>query len=86
MARHQEDAERLVATGAAYRDFTDQGETVERDREVAGASFRFDRALAQLSPEAEGEKMAQGIPYAIRFRCRIWHGVELPRGARTHRI
>jgi glutamyl-tRNA synthetase len=38
VARHQRDAERLVSTGAAYRDFTDPAD-LERDREAAGAGY-----------------------------------------------
>ena len=70
IARHQADAERLVATGAAYRDFTSQVELdAERTAiEATGGSFRFDRARALLTPEAEAEKLARGDTYAIRFK------------------
>jgi glutamyl-tRNA synthetase len=70
IARHQADAERLVATGAAYRDFTSQAE-LDADRaavEAEGGSFRFDRSRALLTPEAEAEKLARGDAYAIRFK------------------
>ena len=73
IARHQADAERLVATGAAYRDFTSQAELdAERSAtEAIGGSFRFDRTRALLTPEAEAEKLARGEPYAIRFKVPI---------------
>lgn len=70
IARHVADAERLVTTGAAYRDFTTQAELdAERNAvEGAGGNFRFDRGRALLSPQQEAEKLARGDSYAIRFK------------------
>lgn len=69
-ARHRTDAERLVASGAAYLDFTTVAE-LERLRADADARkepFRFDRRLASWSPEEIAAKRAAGEPYTIRFR------------------
>jgi glutamyl-tRNA synthetase len=70
LPRHQEDARRLLASGAAYCDFTPAAE-LERRRaaaEAAGTVHAFRREDHQL-PEAEvAERLARGEPYAIRFR------------------
>lgn len=70
LARHRADVATLLANGAAYRDFTPASE-IERLRaeaEAAGQAFRFDRRLAELSPEDEAAKLAAGEPFAVRFR------------------
>lgn len=70
VARHQADAHRLLASGAAYRDFTtaEALEGMRRDAESRGESFRFDRRLAEL-PQGEIEsRLERGDPYTIRFR------------------
>ncbi len=69
-ARHKADAERLVATGAAYLDFTTVPE-LERLRAAAEARkepFRFDRRLASWTPDEVAAKLAAGEPHTIRFR------------------
>jgi glutamyl-tRNA synthetase len=70
LARHQADAARLLETGAAYRDFTPASELERRraEAESAGQAFRFDRRLAELTPEQEAAKLAAGEPFAVRFR------------------
>ncbi len=70
LERHQADVARLVAGGAAYRDFTPPAE-LERLREAASSSkepYRFDRRLAELSDEEIAAKLAAGEPHAVRFR------------------
>ncbi len=70
LARHQADVETLLASGAAYRDFTPQAE-LERQRADAEARkvpFAFDRALADLPAEVVAQKLAAGEPHAVRFR------------------
>ncbi len=70
VARHKADAERLVANGSAYLDFTSVAE-LERLRAAADARkepFRFDRRLAIWSPDEVRQKLADGEPYTIRFR------------------
>jgi glutamyl-tRNA synthetase len=70
VARHKTDAERLVANGSAYLDFTTVAE-LERLRAEADARkepFRFDRRLASWSPDEIRQKLAAGEPYTIRFR------------------
>jgi glutamyl-tRNA synthetase len=70
VARHAADAHRLLASGAAYRDFTPAAELerLRAEAEARGGAFRVDRALVEL-PEAEQlARLARGEPYAIRFR------------------
>ncbi|AMW04684.1 glutamate--tRNA ligase [Gemmatimonas phototrophica] len=70
VARHYADAHRLLETGAAYRDFTPPSvmEKLRADAEARGETFRFDRALAEVSPEDLALKLANNEPYAIRFK------------------
>ncbi len=70
VARHYADAHRLLESGAAYRDFTPQSELerLRADAEARGDAFKFDRTMAELSPEALAQKLANNEPYAIRFR------------------
>ncbi len=70
LERHQADVDRLVASGAAYRDFTPHAE-LERMRaeaEERKVPFRFDRRLAELPDDVVATKLAAGEPYAVRFR------------------
>ncbi len=70
LERHRVDAQRLLANGWAYRDFTPQSELerLRNDAESRGLTFRFDRRIALLTPEQEAEKLARGEPFAIRFK------------------
>jgi glutamyl-tRNA synthetase len=70
VARHKADAERLVANGTAYLDFTT---VVELDQLRAAAEarkepFRFDRRLASWTADEIRQKLAAGEPHTIRFR------------------
>lgn len=70
LPRHQLDGQRLLESGAAYRDFTPQAE-IERLRaeaEKSGGAFKFDRSMAALSERETAEKLARGEPFAIRFK------------------
>ncbi len=70
LPRHQADVERLLASGAAYRDFTPPAE-LERQRADAEANnvpFRFDRDAADLPAEIVAQKLAAGESHAVRFR------------------
>ncbi len=70
LPRHQADVERLLATGAAYRDFTPPSELerLRADAEARGVPFRFDPKLAELSESELAAKLAAGEPHAVRFR------------------
>ncbi len=70
--RHAADAQRLLASGHAYADFTTQEELAAQRSVVEakgpGHAFRVDRAKVDL-PAAEAQaRIARGEPYAIRFR------------------
>lgn len=70
VARHYADAHRLLATGAAYRDFTPPAEIdrLRAEAEAAGGAFKFDRTLAAYTDADIAAKLANHEPYAIRFR------------------
>jgi len=70
LERHQADAQRLLQSGHAYRDFTPAAE-LDRQRKEAesrGDAFRFDRAAADLPPDEIARRLARGDSFAIRFR------------------
>jgi glutamyl-tRNA synthetase len=68
-ARHRADAESLLATGRAYKDYLTAAE-LDAERaavEARGGAFRFDRKSIHLAPEETARREAAGMPYAIRF-------------------
>jgi glutamyl-tRNA synthetase len=68
-ARHQADAERLLAEGKAYRCFCTREEldAQRAEAEAAGRGFRYDRRCRNL-PDAEvARRMREGAPSTIRF-------------------
>jgi glutamyl-tRNA synthetase len=71
-ARHQADAERLLAEGKAYPCFCTREELdAQRARaEASGAAFRYDRRCFNLSPAQLEERLRAGAPYTIRFIVR----------------
>jgi glutamyl-tRNA synthetase len=71
-ARHQADAERLLAEGKAYRCFCTREELdAQRARaEAAGAGFRYDRRCFKLTPDQVEERIRSGAPSTIRFIMR----------------
>ena len=67
--RHQADAERLLASGRAYKDFlTSEELAAARSRiEASGGTFRYDRTTLALPADEVARREAAGAPYAIRF-------------------
>ncbi len=70
VARHKADAERLLANGSAYRDFTTVAEleVLRAEADARNEPFRFDRRLANWTPDEIAQKLAAREPYTIRFR------------------
>jgi glutamyl-tRNA synthetase len=68
-ARHQADAERLLAEGKAYRCFCTREELdAQRGKaEAAGIGFRYDRRCAALTAREIGQRLQQNLPFTIRF-------------------
>jgi glutamyl-tRNA synthetase len=68
-ARHQTDAERLLAEGKAYRCFCTREELdAQRARaEASGVGFRYDRRCFGLSPTEVEKRLRAGAPSTIRF-------------------
>ena len=68
--RHRADAERLVANGSAYLDFTTVAELERLRAEADGRKepFRFDRRLATWTTDEIRQKLDAGEPHTIRFR------------------
>ncbi len=68
--KHRAAAERLVASGQAYYDFTTP-DVYERDRQEAtarGETWRYQRARYEVPPERSAELLASGARKAIRFK------------------
>lgn len=70
LERHQRDAHRLLASGAAYHDFTTAQELdrLRAEAESRGEQFHFDRHMAELPPGELQARLERGDPYTIRFR------------------
>jgi glutamyl-tRNA synthetase len=68
--RHRADAQRLLDNGTAYRCFCTQAELAERraEAEARGDSFKYDRRCDRLAPEEVARRVADGMPFTIRFR------------------
>jgi len=68
-ARHQADAERLLAEGKAYRCFCSREEldAQRAQAEAAGMGFRYDRRCRNLPPTEIARRMREGAPSTIRF-------------------
>jgi glutamyl-tRNA synthetase len=68
-ARHQADAERLLAEGKAYRCFCTKEELdAQRAKaEAAGLGFRYDRRCFNLSPAEVEKRVRAGAPFTLRF-------------------
>ena len=68
-ARHQADAERLLAEKKAYRCFCTREELdAQRARaEASGGGFRYDRRCFKLTPAEVQERARSGAPSTIRF-------------------
>jgi glutamyl-tRNA synthetase len=70
LARHQEDARRLLERGAAYRCFCtpEQVDTWRRQAEERGEAFKYDRRCDRLAPNEVARRVAAGEPHVVRFR------------------
>jgi len=67
---HNEAAEKLLASGHAYKCFCTK-EELDQKREAAMAAkkdVRYDGTCRNLTPEQVAEKETQKIPYVIRFK------------------
>lgn len=67
--RHRADAERLLASGHAYKDFLTPEELDSERAKVkaSGGVFRYHRARMELPVDEQARREAAGMPYAIRF-------------------
>jgi glutamyl-tRNA synthetase len=63
LALHQEMANRLLAAGHAYRDFT-PAQTIEDD----SGPWLFNPGMPELSSEESDRRAAAGEPFVLRFR------------------
>ena len=70
LERHRADAEKLLASGAAYRDFTPQATLEERrkEAEARGEIYKYKREWAEIPLHEEKLRLERGDPYVIRFR------------------
>jgi glutamyl-tRNA synthetase len=70
LERHQKDAQRMLESGAAYRCFCTAAELDERRKEAEARKepFRYDRRCLRLGPAEVERRVAEGQPFAIRFR------------------
>ena len=77
LERHRRDAFFLLERGRAYRDFTSTEELdrLRKEAESRGATFTFDRRLAELGEGEIATRLERGDPFTIRFR--------VPEGATT---
>lgn len=70
VAEHKAAAERLLASGDAYKCFCTK-EELDTKREAAMKAKRtiqYDRTCRSLSPEEVAAKESQGIPHVLRFK------------------
>jgi glutamyl-tRNA synthetase len=70
LARHRERAQALLAAGKAYRCFCapEELEALRIEAQKQGATFRYPRTCLKLSSATIDERLAQGRPFAVRFR------------------
>lgn len=70
LERHQADAIHLLESGHAYRDFTtaEELDRLRKEAEARGATFMFDRKIAELPADELARRLERGDPYTIRFR------------------
>ncbi|MCK5436959.1 MAG: glutamate--tRNA ligase [Desulfobulbaceae bacterium] len=67
---HIETADKLLASGHAYKCFCTK-EELESKREAAAAAkgdYRYDRTCRNLTSEQVAAKEEQGLPYVVRFK------------------
>ena len=69
LERHRRDAERLLASGHAYRCFCTAEELDELRAAVSRSeTFKYDRRCDRLAPEEVDRRVAAGAPFVVRFR------------------
>ena len=70
LERHRRDAERLLATNAAYRCFCTAEELDQRRKEAEARkeNFGYDRRCDMLPRVDVERRLAAGVPFAVRFR------------------
>ena len=70
LERHQQDAYRMLESGAAYRCFCTAQELDERRKtaEANKEAFKYDRRCDRLTTEEIDRRVAAGEPFVIRFR------------------
>lgn len=70
LARHRADAERLLASGHAYRCFCSAFELDARRKqaELSEGAFKYDRRCDQLDRAEVARRVAAGEPSVVRFR------------------
>ncbi|MDH5235549.1 MAG: glutamate--tRNA ligase [Gemmatimonadota bacterium] len=70
LARHREDAERLLANGKAYRCFCTPDELDARRAEAKAdkSAFKYDRRCDVLGADEVERRVAAGTPFVLRFR------------------
>ncbi len=70
LERHRADAERLLASGAAYRCFCTPAELEGRrlEAEAQKRTFRYDGRCGRLPADEVARRVAAGLPSAVRFR------------------
>jgi glutamyl-tRNA synthetase len=70
LERNRMDALRLLENGTAYRCFCTQAELAERraEAEARGDAFRYDRRCDRLSADDVAKRVADGMPFTVRFR------------------
>ena len=70
LERHRTDAHRLLADGSAYRCFCTQQELAERRAaaEAMKENFTYDRRCDRLGADEVARRVAEGMPFTIRFR------------------
>ncbi len=76
LARHQRDANAMLASGAAYRCFCTAAE-LEAMRKAAhsGAeAFKYDRRCLKLDAAEVAKRVAANMPFVIRFKIPDVHG------------
>jgi glutamyl-tRNA synthetase len=75
LPRHHERAEELLAAGKAYRCFCTQEELEARraEAQAKGTAFRYPRTCLNLSPDETAARLAEGCPFAVRFRMPDGH-------------
>jgi glutamyl-tRNA synthetase len=70
LERHRADARRLLNGGSAYRCFCTQPELAERRAaaEARKEAFTYDRRCDRLGVEEIARRVADGMPFTVRFR------------------